>query len=271
MTKSISKKQKEELREVVKGDPYYEKYAEELISLSNNLGKIKTLAYDELEKAKMELGLTHNVTKEMMKREQKRLQKKMTVKRKSLDGIKKFINKQLNILLESRYTMRFDGNILHLIDIQKGIEMEHTFVLINSKPYKQEGSFMSKWIDVFDMEQRFKNDINFQKGEIRTGEWVEPDYADKDNAYGRADYNLMEGGFVDVPEASYKKFDMIPAMLCRNEFVFTQEAVRGAGGKFGHMEGAKFLCCLMDFYEREAKRYPHTKPKEANNDRLGRT
>ena len=67
MTKSISKKQKEELREAVKGDPYYEKYAEELISLSNNLGKIKTLAYDELEKAKMELGLTHNVTKEMMK------------------------------------------------------------------------------------------------------------------------------------------------------------------------------------------------------------
>ena len=267
----ISKKQKKELRDTVKGDPYYEKYAEELISLSNNLGRIKILHHEELEFAKRELGMHHNVTKKMLKKDKKRIRQKMTRKQKSLDGIKKFINKQLNILLESRYTMHFDGNILHLIDIQKGIEMEHTFVLINSRPYAQEGSFMSKWIDVFEKEQRFKNDINLRKGQVRTGTWVEPDFSDPDNAWGRADYNLMSGGFVDVPEATYRKFDMIPALLCRNEFVFTQEAVRGAGGKYGHLEGAKFLCCLMDFYEREAKRFPHTRPKEDQNDGLGRT
>ena len=273
MTKRrISKKKKKDLRASVKGDAYYEKYAEELISLSNNIGRIKTLAAEELEWAKMSLDMSHNVTKEMIKRERKKSQRKRTTKQKSLDGLKKYINKRLNILLESRYTIHFDGNILHVIDIQKGIELEHTFVLVSSRPYHQPGSFMSKWIDIFEKEQRFKNDINLQKGEVRTGEWVEPDFSDKDNAWGRADYNMMEGGYVDVPEATYKKFDMIPAMLCRNEFVFTQEAVRGAGGKYGHMEGAKFLCCLMDFYEQEAKKYPHTKSKEeVNNDGLGQT
>jgi len=73
-----------------------------------------------------------------------------------------------------------------------------------------------------------------------------------------SDYNMMEGGFVDVKEATYKKYDMIPAMLCRNEFVFTQEAVRGAGRGMGHAAGAWFLTVLMDHYEREAKKYPHT-------------
>ena len=69
----------------------------------------------------------------------------------------------------------------------------------------------------------------------------------------------MEGGFVDVPEATYKKFDMIPAMLCRNEFVFTQEAVRGAGGPGGYRAGGSFLSLLNDYYEKEAKKYPHVR------------
>ena len=50
---------------------------------------------------------------------------------------------------------------------------------------------------------------------------------------------------------------MIPSLLCRNEFVFTQEATRGAGKEFGYRAGAEFLQCLMDFYEQEAKKYPH--------------
>ena len=65
-----------------------------------------------------------------------------------------------------------------------------------------------------------------------------------------------EGGFVDVPEATYRKYDMIPALLCRNEFVFTQEACRGAG-RGSYIEGGYFLSLLMDHYEKEAKRYEH--------------
>ena len=49
---------------------------------------------------------------------------------------------------------------------------------------------------------------------------------------------------------------MVPALLCRNEFVFTQEAVRGAG-LGSYIEGASFLMLLAEHYEKEAKKYAH--------------
>ena len=262
----ITKKRKKELREAVKGDPYFEKFAEQLITLSNDLGKIRVLQKDELELAKYEIGLIDKIDKHTAKRQTKERERRSTPKKKSLEGIRKFINKKLNILLESRYSMHFDGATIHFLDIQKGIELEHTFLLIDTNPLTHPYGFFAKWVDVFEKEGRFKKDINQQKNEGRVGHWVEPDFKDRYNAYGRADYNLMSGGFVDVPEATYRKFDMVPAMLCAREFVFTQEAVRGAGGKYGHRHGAKFLTILNDFFEEEAKKYPHVHSDKGDNE-----
>ena len=259
ISKAERNKRNKEMRKEAKllGDPYLERLVEELISLDGQIGKIKTLGKDELEFAKYEVGLTHNVSKEALKRERRRGQSLLSKEQKSLKGLRKYINKSLNILLDSRYTFHFDGRVIHFMDISKNINLEHRFMWLGSNSIYQENSFTSRWIDVFELEQRFKNDINMQKKEIRVGEWIKPDHTDWENAYGRADYNLMEGGFVDVPEATYKKSDMVPAMLVRFEFCFTQEAVRGAGGKYGHRQGAKFLTCLNDYFEKEAKKYPH--------------
>ena len=254
-------------REGVKGDPYYEQLMENLLGVRNNMETIRTLSRDELEIRKYEVGLTTDVPNEEMKRERKRINKKKTSKKhKSLYALRKYINKSLNILLDSRFTFHFDGLTLTVLDVTKSLSQEHTFCHITSNSIYSPNSFLSRWLEVFEQEKRFQNDINLKKGEIRVGNWVEGSYQDKQNNYGRADLNLMSGGFVDVPEATYKKYDMIPAMLCRNEFVFTQEAVRGAGGRLGHAAGAKFLTCLMDHYEREAKKYPHTAKGEEDDD-----
>ena len=257
--KQGKKRADKKLRESVAGSPYYEELMDDLINLRDNIGKIRVLSEDEYQIRKYEVGLTTDVPKAEMKRERRRINRKPKSRKEvSLDALKKYINKSLNILLESRYSIHFDGMMLTVMDIQKSTAQEHRFCYISSNSIYAENSFLSKWLEVFDVEERFKKDINLRKGEVRSGYWVETDHRDRENVWGMSDYNMMEGGFVDVKEATYKKYDMIPAMLCRNEFVFTQEAVRGAGRGMGHAAGAWFLTVLMDHYEREAKKYPHT-------------
>ena len=60
-----------------------------------------------------------------------------------------------------------------------------------------------------------------------------------------------EGGFVPIGE--YEKKDDVPARLSVNEFVFTADAVRGAGE--GDVDaGAKKLEGLMAVLEKKGKR-----------------
>jgi hypothetical protein len=59
-----------------------------------------------------------------------------------------------------------------------------------------------------------------------------------------------EGGFIP-PIGVKEKADDIPAMLSNNEFVFTADAVRGAGN--GNVEeGAKKMYQMMKMYEGQA-------------------
>ena len=207
-----------------------------LKTIKGKMGYVRTLAKDELEKAKFDIGLNKKISKRMAKRETKRQQKKMTEKDRSILALKKFINKQLNVFINNRFTIHFDGMCLKVLDTST--QKEHKFILIDSTPLFSPYGMMAKWLDVFKAEDRFGRQVNINNG------------------YGRAEYNLAEGGFVDVPEATYRKYDMIPALLCRNEFVFTQEACRGAG-RGSYIEGGYFLSLLMDHYEKEAKRYEH--------------
>ena len=240
--------------------------ADDIYRVQSQIGKYRTLEREEIERRKRELGMHHNISKQDLKKERRESQKKQSKGKKSLQALKKFMNKYMNLVFNSQFTFHFDGIQMWVIDTQKSIEQEHLFLYIQSNNCLRPGSLLSKWLDVFKQEDRFATDINFKRNFIattppRVGKWVSPgqDLADEQNNYGRADYNLMEGGFVDVPEATYKKFDMIPAMLCRNEFVFTQEAVRGAGGPGGYRAGGSFLSLLNDYYEKEAKKYPHVR------------
>jgi hypothetical protein len=226
-----------------------------LKTIKGKMGYVRTLAKDELEKAKFDIGLNKKISKRMAKRETKRQQKKMNEKDRSILALKKFINKQLNVFINNRFTIHFDGMCLKVLDTST--QKEHKFILIDSTPLFSPYGMMAKWLDVFKAEDRFGRQVNIKDIVMRQGYFGSTNlFSDEANGYGRAEYNLAEGGFVDVPEATYRKYDMIPALLCRNEFVFTQEACRGAG-RGSYIEGGYFLSLLMDHYEKEAKRYEH--------------
>jgi hypothetical protein len=159
----------------------------------------------------------------------------------------------LNVFINNQWTIHFDGKTIKVLDTS--LKLEHTFIHIASTPLFHQFGFLSKWMEVFNAEDRWAKKIDIKN--IRKGVWGATDYyLDQLNGYGRAEYNLAEGGFVDVEEATYRKFDMIPSLVCRNEFVFTQEATRGCG-RGSYLEGAYFLSMLMDHYEKEAKKYGH--------------
>ena len=252
------------------GDFYTAEQFKELVKIRKEVGTLKKLNDEELELAKKRMGLPSKVTKQMVKRQRKATQKEKSPKYKSIMSLRIFINKHLNKLFNSQFTFhanRCGTPTITIMDVSRGIELEHTFMYITSRSILNPDSFFQRWAEIFTLEDRFLNEINTKRNYYRkakprrSGEWVRPeDLEDKHNLYGSgADYNLMSGGFVDVPEATYRKYDMIPAVLCSNEYVFSQEAVRGAGRGLGHKAGAVFLEMLQDYFEQEAKKYPHTK------------
>ena len=239
--------------EVDQDDPYLNTLLNNLRKLKGEMGYVRTLAKDELEKAKVEIGLKKTIDKKTVKRQQKQEQRKRSPEKKSLFALRKFINKMLNVFINNQWTIHFDGKTIKVLDTS--LKLEHTFMHIASTPLFHQFGFLSKWMEVFNAEDRWAKKIDIKN--IRKGVWGATDYyLDQLNGYGRAEYNLAEGGFVDVDEATYRKFDMIPSLICRNEFVFTQEATRGAG-RGSYLEGAYFLTMLMDHYEKEATKYGH--------------
>ena len=245
-----AKKQIEDLRDE---DPYLDTLLTNLKKLKGEMGYVRQLARDDVEQAKIDIGIKKTVDKKMLKRQQKEEQTKRSPEKKSLFALRKFINKLLNVFINNQWTIHFDGKTIKVLDTS--LKLEHTFMHIASTPLFHQFGFLSKWMEVFNAEDRWAKKIDIKN--IRKGVWGATDYyLDQLNGYGRAEYNLAEGGFVDVEEATYRKFDMIPSLVCRNEFVFTQEATRGCG-RGSYLEGAYFLSMLMDHYEKEAKKYGH--------------
>ena len=245
-----AKKQIEDLRDE---DPYLDTLLTNLKKLKGEMGYVRQLAKDDLEQAKIDIGIKKTVDKKMLKRQQKEEQRKRSPEKKSLFALRKFINKLLNVFINNQWTIHFDGKTIKVLDTS--LKLEHTFMHIASTPLFHQFGFLSKWMEVFNAEDRWAKKIDIKN--IRKGVWGATDYyLDQLNGYGRAEYNLAEGGFVDVEEATYRKFDMIASLVCRNEFVFTQEATRGCG-RGSYLEGAYFLSMLMDHYEKEAKKYGH--------------
>jgi hypothetical protein len=241
-------------------DPWLDKTLAQLEKLKGEMGYVRVVSRDELEKAKVELGLKPRVSKKTAKRALKESKKKKSKKSISLHGLRKFINKQLNIFINNQYTIHFDGKVIKILDTQ--LELEHSFILIDSTELFSPYGLLAKWEEVFKCEDRFHKRVDLKHTrpipDLRTGRWVNTDLhqPDEHNNYTRTEYSLAEGGFVDVEEATYRKFDMVPSLLCRNEYVLTQEAVRGAG-MGSYIEGAKFLTLLAEHYEKEAKKYAH--------------
>jgi len=242
-------------------DPWLDETLNQLKKLKGETGYIRKVAAEELDKAKVELGLKERVSKRTAKRAFKESKKSDSPEKKSLHAIRKFINKQLNIFINNQYTIHFDGMQLRILDTQ--LKLEHKFLLVDSRDLFSPYGLMANWMDVFEAEDRFQKRVDLQHTkpypDINRGYWAKTDLhgPDEHNNYTRTEYSLVDGGFVDVEEATFRKFDMVPSLLCRNEYVFTQEAVRGAGRDGGYRKGAQFLTLLNDHYEKEAKKYAH--------------
>lgn len=173
---------------------------------------------------------------------------------KSLMLLRKFICHQYNRVYNSRFSFNFAADFLYVMDLVA--QVEHRFMLFHTASIHDKRSLFTAYADVFDFQKAFEENLDFDKGFFQTNRFknaMDPFWVHRGES-NLAEMYLADGGFVN--RGTYKKFDCVPAMLCRNEFVWNQEAVRGAG-KGSYRRGSVFLYALMDHFEREAKEYPH--------------
>ena len=104
-----------------------------------------------------------------------------------------------------------------MTDIADDFEMEHGYDMSLANPEMRE-MYIKEW-----MRKNFHNDIPFNKG----GRVPAQEGGLMDLGGMEKDYRA-EGGF--VPIGAKEKADDVPARLSVNEFVFTADAVRNAGG-----------------------------------------
>lgn len=76
-----AKKQIEDLRDE---DPYLDTLLTNLKKLKGEMGYVRQLARDDLEQAKIDIGIKKTVDKKMLKRQQKEEQRKRSPEKKSL-------------------------------------------------------------------------------------------------------------------------------------------------------------------------------------------
>ena len=166
-------------------------------------------------------------------------------------ALRKMINKEFPFIINNHFTMHCTGGRLFIIDTKTS--QEYSYLLYSTKDIWHEDSHFNKFKTVFDIEDRFSVDVNYKREVIRAKEGMEWIMRD-DSDY--PELNLSNGGFIDVKGATYRKRDVIPAMVCNHEVVFTQEAVRGMG-RGSHSRGGDFAILLNDHFEKEAKKYAH--------------
>ena len=141
---------------------------------------------------------------------------------------------------------------------------------------KYEGDMRDEGGDVANMDmialefqQEYGYDLMLAKPELREWyikKWMDKNFYDKSEAPGRDRVMAQEGGLMDlggmekdyrqeggfVPIGGQEKADDVPARLSKNEFVFTADAVRNAGG--GDIdEGAAVMENLMNHLEAGGK------------------
>ena len=173
---------------------------------------------------------------------------------KSLRLLGRFICHQYNRVYNSRFSFNYAGNFLYVMDLVA--QVEHRFMLFDTASIYDKRSLFTAFKDVFDFQKAFEENMDFDKGFFQTNRFknvMDPPWVQRGDS-NVAEMYLADGGFVN--HGTYKKFDCVPAMLCRNEFVLSQESVRGLG-KGSYKRGAVFLYALMSHFEKEAKDYPH--------------
>ena len=197
-------------------------------------------------------GAFRFVSKREAKAGTKRLKDDETVDEKSLHALHKMVNKNLNLIVDNQFIFYSGRELMVVADFNKHHMREHYFVHTFSEDINSPKSIISTVQDTFNVEDRFYFDWNFRRKKYRgkVPQWFKSPY------YLYPELNLFNGGFVQPEGATWRKHDQIPCILCANEFVFTQEAVRGAG-RGSYYQGGAFLYALMDYYEREAKKYGH--------------
>jgi hypothetical protein len=120
-----------------------------------------------------------------------------------------------------------------------------------------------------EFEQEFGYDLMLAEPELREWyikKWMDKNFYEKSQAPGRDRVMAQEGGLMDlggmekdyrqeggfVPIGAKEKADDVPARLSKNEFVFTADAVRNAGG--GDIDkGAAVMENLMENLEAGGK------------------
>ena len=181
---------------------------------------------------------------------------KNTTKERSLRGLTSLINSHFNRLNNGHYTFNISNDMLYVMDLNPNHNLEHRFLRIETESMLAENSLYTCFKDVFDFEDAWQTDVNFKKKVFKTKEYkafMDPSWVHRDDSYVPEMY-LADGGFVN--RGTYKKFDTVPAMLCRNEVVWTQEAVRGAG-RGSYRRGAQLLFIISKYFETLAKQYPY--------------
>mgnify|MGYP003660835103 CR=1 FL=1 len=172
----------------------------------------------------------------------------------SLFLLRRFICTQYNRVYNSRFSFNYSGDFLYVMDLQG--EFEHRFFLFETKSLHDKKSLFTAFKHLFDFQKAFQEDMNFDKGYFQTERFkdvMDPPWAHRGRSHV-AEMNLSEGGFVN--HGTYKVYDCVPALVCRNEFVVTAEAIRGLG-KGSYRRGAHFMYMLMSHFEEEAKQYPY--------------
>ena len=129
-------------------------------------------------------------------------------------------------------------------------------VIDPSDPDQPDPNWQPDWDDYLDVatmdeialefQQEFGYDLMLAKPELREwyiNKWKEKNFFDQSQAPGRDRVMAQEGGLMSlggmemdlrgggfVPLGAKEKADDVPARLSKNEFVFTADAVRAAGG-----------------------------------------
>jgi hypothetical protein len=165
--------------------------------------------------------------------------------------LRRLINKELPHVINNHFLFHSTGPRIFIFNLKT--EEEISFIHYATKSIWDEDSHFTRWQKLFELQDKFNVDINLRRNIIRNrnpNEWVMRESSDL------PELNLMNGGYIDLPGGTYRKADVIPAMLCNNELVFTQEAVRGMG-QGSRRRGGEFGLMLNDYFEKEAKKYAH--------------
>jgi hypothetical protein len=114
--------------------------------------------------------------------------------------------------------------------------------------------------DYYTATRRAKKAIYGMKDGGRMGFMMGTEVPMRQNQGGITELDYRKtGGF--VPVGVKERADDVPAMLSKNEFVFTADAVRGAGG--GDInKGAKMMYAKMKALEGKVKKFKKTKKKK---------